>query len=145
MKSYVISSSFEPLHIFHGVLHSSFPEVFFSNCEDVSILGKIFYLLSTHTYDGEGEVAKPGHLHKFLSMIHEEDEFSDKQVSLLLAYTLCESPFRWVLSLLADTMHSFEHFCDLIEDIFYHFDPNHLDRKLLQQWRAPHESIIDFW
>ena len=64
---------------------------------------------------------------------------------MLLAFTLRESPFHWVFSLSADTMHSFEHFYDLIEDMFYHFDLDHLDQKLLQQWRALHESIIDFW
>ena len=117
----------------------------FLNHEDVSISGKIFELLSTHTYDGEGKVAWLEHLHNFLSMIHEEDEFSDEQVGLLLVYTLRESPFHWVLSLPADTVHSFEHFCDFIEDMFYHFDPDHLDWKLLHQRRASHESVIDFW
>ena len=75
-------------------------------------------------------------------MLYEEDEFTDEHARLLLAYTLRESPFHWVLSLPTDTIYSCEHFCDLIEDMFYHFDP---DRKLLQQWRAPHESVIDFW
>ena len=117
----------------------------FLNREDVSISGKLFNLFSTRTYDGEGEVAWPKHLHNFLSMIHEEDEFSDEQINLMLAYTLRESPFHWVLSLPANTMHSFEHFCDLIEDMFYHFYPDHLDWKLSQQRRAPHESVIDFW
>ena len=78
-------------------------------------------------------------------MIYEEDEFSDEQAGSLLAYTLRESPFCWVLSLPANIVHSFEHFCDLIEDTFCHFDPDHLDRKLLQQQRALHESVIDFW
>jgi len=78
-------------------------------------------------------------------MIHEEDEFFYEQIGLLLACTLREYPFHWVLSLTANTMHSIEHFYDLIEDMFYHFDPNHLDQKLLQQWRALHESVIDFW
>ena len=90
-------------------------------------------------------MAWPEHLHNFLSMIYEEDEFTNKQASLMLAFTLRESPFFWVLSLPTNTVHSCEHFCDLIEDTFYHFDPNHLDRKLLQQQRAPHESVIDFW
>jgi len=58
-------------------------------------------------YDGEGEVAWPEHLHNFLSMIHEEDEFSNEQACLLLAYTLRESPFHWVLSLPPDIVHSF--------------------------------------
>jgi len=48
----------------------------FSNREDVSISEKLFDLLSTHTYDGEGEVAWPKHLHNFISMIYEEDEFT---------------------------------------------------------------------
>lgn len=82
-------------------------------------------------YNGEGEVACSEHLHKFLSMIHEEDEFSDEQAHLLLAYTLRESPFHWVRSLPTDIVHSFEHFYDLIEDMLYHFDLDHLDQKLL--------------
>ena len=61
-------------------------------------------------------------------MIYEEDEFTDVQVGLLLAYTLRESPFSWVLSLRADTMH----LCDLIEDTFYHFDVDYLEQKQLQ-------------
>jgi len=55
------------------------PPMCFSNHEDVSISGKLFDLLCTHTYDSEGEVAWPEHLHNFISMIHEEDEFSDEQ------------------------------------------------------------------
>jgi len=69
------------------------PPRLFSNREDLYISGKLFDLLSTHTYDGEGEVAWPKHLHSFISMIHEEDELSDKQAGLLLAYTLPKSPF----------------------------------------------------
>jgi len=65
-------------------------------------------------------------------MIHEEDEFSDEHASFLLAYTLHESPFRWLLSLPAENMHSFKHLCDVVEETFYHFDPDYLDRKLLQ-------------
>lgn len=99
----------------------------FSNREDVSISGKLFDLFSTHTYDGEGKVSWPEHLHIFISMIHEEDEFFYEHVSFLLAYTLHKSPFRQVLSLPTDTVHSFEHFCDLIEEAFYHFDLDHLD------------------
>jgi len=121
------------------------PLRFFSNCEDVCTSGKLFNLLSTHTYDGKGKVAWPEQLHNFLSMIYEENEFIDERAGLLLAYTFREAPFHWVLSLLVDTAHSCEHFCDLIEDTVYHFDPDHLDWKLLQQRRAPHESVIDFW
>lgn len=65
-------------------------------------------------------------------MLHEEDGCSDEQPSLLLAYTLRESPHRWLYNLLADNVHSLEHFYDLIEDTFYHFDPEHLEHKLLQ-------------
>ena len=99
----------------------------FSNHEDVSISGKLFDLLSTHMYDGEGKVAWIEHLYKFLFMIYEEDEFFYEQAGLQLAYTLRESPFCWVLSLPADTVHSFVNFYDLIEDTFYHFDPYHLN------------------
>ena len=69
------------------------PPRFFSNSEDVSISRKLFNLLSTHTYDGEGEMAWPEYLHNFLSMINEEDEFTDEQANLMLAFTLHKSPF----------------------------------------------------
>ena len=117
----------------------------FLNHEDVFITGEFFDLLSTFTYDGESEVAWPEYLHGFLSMLHEEDGCSDEQASLLLAYTLREYPLRWLFILPADSMHSLEHFCDLIEDTSYDFDPDHLDQKLLQQWKAPHESTMEFW
>ena len=93
---------------------------------------EFFDLLSTYMYDGEGEVAWLEHLHNFISLIYEEDDFTDEQASLLLAFTLRESPFHWVLSLPADTVHSCEKFYDLIEDMFHNFDPDHLDWKLLQ-------------
>ena len=99
----------------------------FLNREDVSTLGKIFNLFSTHTYDGEGKVANHEHLHNFISMIYEENKFTNEQESLLLAFALHESPFHWMLNLLAEIVHSFDHFYDLIQDMFYHFDLDHLD------------------
>jgi len=81
--------------------------------------------------DCEGKVAWLEYLHDFLSMLHEEDEFFDEHAGLLLAYTIHEFLFCWLLILPADSMHSFEHFCDLIEDMLYHFDSDHLNGKLL--------------
>jgi len=78
-------------------------------------------------------------------MLDKEDVWSDKHASLLLAYTLHESQHRWLGSLMTNIVPSLEHFCDLIEDTFYHFDPEYLDQKLLQQWKASHESLMDFW
>jgi len=95
-------------------------------------------------YDGEGELAWSVLLHDFLAILDEEDGCSDEQASLLLAYTLRESPHRWLCSLPTDSVHSLENFCNLVEDTFYHFDPEHLDHKLLQQQKAPHESPMDF-
>ena len=99
----------------------------FLNHEDVTIMSEFFDHLSTYTYDGEGKVARHDYLHEFLSMLHEEDGCSDEQSSLLLAYTLRESQHRWLFNLSVESMHSLEHFCDLIEDTFYHFDPEHID------------------
>jgi len=105
----------------------------FSNREDVSITREFFDLLSTFTYDVEGEVAWLEYLHDFLSMLHEEDGCSDEQANFLLAHThtLRESPRKWLLSLSADNVHSLEHLCGLIEDTFYHFYLDHLDQKML--------------
>ena len=58
MTSSVLSSSCETLHIFHGVFHSSSPEVFFESWR-CPHLGKLFNLFSAHVYDDEGEVAYP--------------------------------------------------------------------------------------
>ena len=96
-------------------------------------MGEFFDLFSTYMYDGEGKVAWPVFLHDFLAMLDEEDGYYDEHASLLLAYTLCESPHRWLCSLPTDNVHSLEHFCDLNVDTFYHFDPKHLDQKLLEQ------------
>lgn len=144
MTSCVLSSSFYPLHIFHGFLHSSSLEVFFESWRCLH-LGEAFNILSTHTYDGEGKVSFLEHLYNFIFMIYEEDHFFDEHIGLLLAYTLRKSPFLWVLSLSVNIVHSFENLCEIIEDTFYHFYLDYLDWKLLQQWRAPHGSIIDFW
>lgn len=42
-------------------------------------------------------------------------------------------------------MHSFKQFSDLIEFVFHHFDPKPLNKKMLKQWKASHESPMDFW
>ena len=102
-------------------------------------------LLSGFMSDGEGKVAWPKYLHAFLALLHEDDGCHDEQAHLLLAYTLYESPHRWLCNIPADNVHSLEHFCDLIEDTFYHFSLEHLDQKLLQQRKALHESTMDFW
>lgn len=41
-------------------------------------------------------------------------------------------------------MHSLDQLCDLIESTFDYFDPKPLDKKLLQQRKAPHESPTKF-
>ena len=96
-------------------------------------------------YDGEGEVAWPVLLYDFLSILDEDDGCFDKQTSMLLAYTLRKSPLHWLCILLVDSMLSLEHFYDLIEDTFHHFDPKPLDKKLLEQRKALQESPDDFW
>ena len=75
-------------------LFTLIPPRCFSNVESITITREFFDHLSTYTYDGEGKVAWPEFLHDFISMLHEEDGCFDKQASLLLAYTLCESPHR---------------------------------------------------
>lgn len=144
MKSCVLSSYFEPFHIYHGVLQTQ-PSMIFLHAKLVHITREFFDLLSRYTYDGEGKVAWPVFVHDFLAMLDEDDGCSNKHNSMLLAYTLHESPLQWSCSLPTDNVHSLEHFCDLIEDIFHHFDPKHVDHKLLQQQKAPHESPDDFW
>ena len=105
---------------------------------------ELFDLLSEFTYDSEGEVACPVFLQNFVAMLDKADEYSDEEASPLLAYTLRESPLAWCCSLLVGSMHSLEQFCDLIESTFHHFDREPLDQKMLQ-WKAPHESPMNFW
>lgn len=117
----------------------------FSHVEPVHIMWEFFDLLSTYTYHSDGELIWLVFLHDFLTMIHMEDGCSDKHASLLLGCTLRESLHRWLCSIPADNVHSLEKFCDLIEDTFHHFDLEHLDNKLLQQWKAWQQSPMDFW
>jgi len=41
-------------------------------------------------------------------------------------------------------MHSFKQFNELIESVFHHFDIEVFDKKILKQWKAMHESPMDF-
>lgn len=93
-------------------------------------------------YDGEVEVYWLVFLHDFLTVLHEEDGCSNKHASLLHAHKHHESQRRWCCSLLADSVHSLEHFYDLIEDTFHYFGLEHGNQKLLQQQK---ESPMDFW
>ena len=77
--------------------------------------------------------------------LNNSDEFYAKEVNLLLAYTLRESPLWWCCSLPCSSVHSLEQFCDLIESTFHDFDPKPVDKNLLEQWKAPQESPDDFW
>ncbi len=78
-------------------------------------------------------------------MLHKEDGCFDEHTSFLRAYALREYPHRWLCILPVENVHSLENLCDLIEDTFYHFNPEHLDQKLLQQRKARRESPMDFW
>jgi len=81
-------------------------------------------------YDGEGEVAWHAYLQDFFAILENADKYTDEEASLLLAYTLLESPLRWCWSLPLGSMHSLEKLCDLIKSTFHHFDPEPLDQKL---------------
>jgi len=105
-----------------------------------------FYdLLSEFTYDGEGKVAWPEHLHEFLAFLEDAEEFDEVEVNVLLSITLHECPQRWCPNLPHNCMHSFKNFNDLIKSVFHHFDPEPLDKKLLKQRKTSHESPMDFW
>jgi len=64
---------------------------------------------------------------------------------MLLAYTLSESRERWCRKQPQNSVHSFKHFSDLIEYVFYHFHLEALVKKILKQQKAPHELLMDFW
>jgi len=89
-------------------------------------------------YDGEGVVPWPKYLEDFYAFIDNAEEFYAKEVSMLLSYTLCESPQQWRCSLPPSNVHSLERLCDLIESTFHYFDPEPLDQKPIQQRKAPH-------
>lgn len=89
------------------------------------------------TYDGEGEVAWPVYLQDFYEFLDDADDFSDEEASLLLAYTLCESPQCWCWSLPPSSVHSLEQVFYLIESTFHHFDPEPLDKKNVKTTEDP--------
>jgi len=64
----------------------------FSHVKPLNITREFFDLLSEFIYDGEGKVALPMFLQDFFAMLDKEDGCFDEEASLLLAYTLRESP-----------------------------------------------------
>lgn len=96
------------------------------------------------TYDGEGELAWPEHLDYFHVLMENTEGFNETKVYTLLAHTLRDYPFLWCSILPHNSLHSFKQFNDLIESIFHHFYFEALDKKMLKQWKAPHESLEDF-
>lgn len=64
------------------------------------------------------------------------------EVSMLLAHTLCDYPLLWCAMLPHNSMYSFKQFSDLINKKIHHFDPESLDKKMLQQQKAPYESLL---
>lgn len=93
MKSCVLSFGFKPCISFMDSFTIFRPRCF-SNHEDVTIRREFFDLLSTYMYDVEGKIPQLEYLHGFISILQEEDGCSNKQVSMLLAYTLRESPLQ---------------------------------------------------
>jgi len=61
------------------------PPQCFSHAKPLDITREFADLLSKFTYDGEGKVAWLEYL----------EDFYAEEASVLIAYTLCESPLRW--------------------------------------------------
>jgi len=64
----------------------------FLHVKPLNITREFFDIFFGFTYDGEGEVAWPMFLQELFSMLEKKDEFFDEEASLLLSYTLRESP-----------------------------------------------------
>jgi len=70
--------------------------------------------------------------------------FNEIEICSLLMHTLRNHPSQWCGTLPHKSMHSFKQFNNVIGSIFHHFDPKVFDKKLLKQWKAPHESPMEF-
>lgn len=116
-----------------------------SNEPPFEIEREFFDELSELMYDGEGEVAWPKYLNDFHELMENVEGFNETEVCMLLAHTLREYPLLWYHMLPPNCMHSFKQFSDLIEFVFHIFYPKALDKKMLQQQNARHESLMEFW
>lgn len=143
MTRCALSSCFEPLHIYHGLLRSP-PSMMFFTCQICYHHEGVFRsLVQIHIWwwrkNGLAWVLTwlPFHASQGRWMFWRIGQsfvcIHTSQISTLV-----------VVQRTANNVHSLEHLCDLIEDTFYHFDPEHLDQKLLQ-WKASNESPIDCW
>lgn len=90
MTSCVLSSCFEPLHIYHGFYYTPPSMMYFSHRTSQHHEG-VFNLLSEFMYDGEDKVAWPEYLEDFSVFLENVNEFYAEEVSLLLSYTLRET------------------------------------------------------
>ena len=79
--------------------------------------------LSQIMYDGEREVAWLEHLDDFHALMEDMEYFIETEVCLLLSHTLRNHLSKWCGTLPHNYVHLFKQFNDLIESIFYHFDP----------------------
>ena len=61
--------------------------------------------MSQFTYDGEGEVDLPEYLEALYEFIEDAYEFDVEEVSVVLPYTLHESPRQWLCSIPAINVH----------------------------------------
>lgn len=95
-------------------------------------------------YDGEGKLAWPEHLNEFHVLMEGMEDFNETEVCSLLAHTLRDHPSQRCGTLPHKFVHSFKQFNDIIKYVFYHFDPEVLDKNLLKQRKALHESPMEF-
>ena len=145
MTSCGLSSSFEPWHTFHGFLHSSPSTMFFE---------------SWRCHHHKGVFRSLVHLHVWW--------WRQSGLAWVLTWFYFHASWgRWVFPMIRPTCCLHTHFANLhfdgcvayqlracthlstsmisLKTISIIFDLDYLNQKQLQQWKVPHESIMDFW
>jgi len=54
-------------------------------------------------------------------------------------------PLQWIVTLPEKYIHSFSHFVLGLSHAFHKFDHQALNKKILELWKAPDESVAQFW
>jgi len=62
----------------------------------------------------------------------------------LFTFTLRGHPLQWCVTLRNQSIHSLNHFIVEMDCAFHHFDHKALNKKNLELWKAPHESMLQF-
>lgn len=100
--------------------------------------------LSHNTYDGEARETLLNHGVSFMGFC-ERNEIHEDYISFsLFAFTFQGHALQWCVTFPAASIHFYDQTLGEFSHSFYHYDRKTLNKIILQLWKAPDESLLQF-